>query len=266
MEKNLNYQHQHIFYRKLGDGAPVLLLHGFGEDGRLWDETAQTLKNKYQFIIPDLPGSGKSDAIADMTMEGLADAVQAILIAEDWQSCMVIGHSMGGYISLAFAEKYPQQVKALGLFHSTAFADSNEKKAMRDKGIEFIRQHGAFEFIKNTTPNLFSSAFKSTHPQQVGEFIQQQHNFKAENLVSYYKAMKNRPDRTQVLRNADFPVLFIMGKYDTAAPLPDMLQQCHLPEKSYIHILQNTGHMGMMEEKDLCINILDKFLLQSVTF
>jgi pimeloyl-ACP methyl ester carboxylesterase len=124
------------------------------------------------------------------------------------------------------------------------------KKAVRQKGIEFIRQHGAFEFIKATTPNLFSQHFKDHAPEVVEKFIDQQHNFKSENLVSYYMAMMSRPDRTAVLKTADFPVLFIMGKYDSAAPLNDMLQQCHLPQKSYIHILQNTSHLGMIEEKE----------------
>ncbi|MEI2756498.1 MAG: alpha/beta hydrolase [Chitinophagaceae bacterium] len=263
MEKQIFYYQNKIHYRVIGSGTAVLLVHGFGEDGLLWDEMVAALSDKFQFIAPDLPGSGKSDAIEDMTMEGLAEILEAIIQNENINKAVVIGHSMGGYISLAYAEKYIHRIQAFGLFHSTAFADSDEKKAVRQKGIEFIRQHGAFEFIKATTPNLFSQHFKDHAPEVVEKFIGQQHNFKSENLVSYYKAMMNRPDRTSVLKAADFPVLFIMGKYDSAAPLNDMLQQCHLPQKSYIHILQNTSHLGMIEEKEKCVVILDRFLWET---
>lgn len=263
MEKQIISHQKKIHYRVLGSGTAVLLVHGFGEDGRLWYDMVAALSDKFQFLVPDLPGSGKSDAIEDMSMEGLAEILEAIIKNENINKAVVIGHSMGGYISLAYAEKYVHRIRAFGLFHATAFADSDEKKAVRQKGIEFIRQHGAIEFIKATTPNLFSQHFKDHAPDVVEKFIEQQHNFKSENLVSYYMAMMNRPDRTSVLKAADFPVLFIMGKYDSAAPLNDMLQQCHLPQKSYIHILQNTGHLGMIEEKEKSVAILDRFLWEN---
>ena len=84
---------------------------------------------------------------------------------------------MGGYITLAFAEKYPGQLSALGLFHSSAFADSEEKKAIRRKGIDFIKQHGAFEFLKTSTPNLFSPQTKDEHPELIDEQLATIHNF-----------------------------------------------------------------------------------------
>ena len=111
-------------------------------------------------IVPDLPGAGKSDMIDDMSMEGMAEMLKAIIDKEKISSFVLIGHSMGGYITLAFAEKYPQYLIKFGLFHSTAYADNEEKKAIRRKGIDFIKEHGAFEFLKNTTPNLFSPDYK----------------------------------------------------------------------------------------------------------
>jgi pimeloyl-ACP methyl ester carboxylesterase len=195
----------------------------------------------------------------------MTEVIHAIIHEERLDACPVIGHSMGGYITLALAEKYYNHVSAFGLFHSTAFADSEEKKAVRRKGIEFIEQHGAYEFIKTTTPNLFSEYSKIHIPNSIQEFIQQQHNFSPAALVYYYKAMMARPDRAHVLQNAAVPVLFIMGKYDNAAPPADMLKKCRLPEKSYIHILQNAAHMGMIEEKEKCNEILEKFLLDAST-
>jgi pimeloyl-ACP methyl ester carboxylesterase len=267
MDKELLYQDKKIFYRITGNGNPVVLIHGFGEDGEVWKNQIGLLKNNppagkagFQLIIPDLPGSGKSEMIDDMSIEGMAEVIHSIIHEENIDSCPVIGHSMGGYITLALVEKYWNHVSAFGLFHSSAFADSEEKKAIRRKGIDFINQHGAFEFLKTATPNLFSPNSKEQIPNSIEELIKRGHNFSSVALVSYYEAMMERPDRTEMLHKATVPVLFIMGKYDNAIPIEEGLKQCHLPEKSYIYILRKSGHMGILEEKDKCNEILDKFL------
>lgn len=267
MDKELLYQNKKIHYRVIGNGKPVLLIHGFGEDGTVFDTQVAYLKDKCCFIIPDLPGSGRSEIVDDMSMEGLADAMTEILKLETGLppsgGLRGVGHSMGGYILLALVNKYPDLLNAFGLFHSTAYADSAEKKAARMKGIEFIKEHGATEFLKSTIPNLFSPQSKDEIPERIGEFIDRQNNFSTAALVSYYQAMMARPDRTEILRKAAVPVLFIMGKYDNAIPFEDGLKQCHLPEKSYIHILRNSGHMGMMEEPEKCNRILEDFLMEN---
>ena len=277
MEKELSYQDKKIFYRVIGSGRPVVLIHGFGEDGTVWNSQIDFLKNKFQLIVPDLPGSGKSEMIDDMSMEGMAEVIKNIADIElskippsggggasssgrDKGEVSIIGHSMGGYITLAFAEKYSEYLNALGLFHSSAYGDNEEKKQTRKKGIEFIKQHGAFEFLKTVVPNLFSPESKEKMPGKIDEFISSLHNFSPAALVSYYEAMMQRPDRTDVLKNSTIPVLFIMGEYDNAVPLKDGLEQCHLPEKSYIHILHKSGHMGMIEEAEESNRFLGEFL------
>lgn len=263
MEKIISSQHKEIFYRVIGTGKPVLLVHGFGEDGEIWHNQVKFLQEKFKLIIPDLPGSGRSAIIDDMSMEGMAEVILSIMKAEHCISCPVIGHSMGGYITLALAEKHPETLSAFGLFHSSAFADSDEKKATRQKGIEFIKLHGAFSFLKTVIPNLFSKVSHDKMPEIISQFIAQQDNFQAPSLVSYYQAMMQRPDRTKILKQSAVPVLFIMGQYDNAVPLEDSLKQCHLPQKSYIHILDQSGHMGMLEEPDRCNRILEEFLLDN---
>ena len=266
MKKQLLYQNKKIFYRITGNGKPVMLIHGFGEEANIWDNQVAFLKDKFQLIIPDLPGSGQSEMIDDMSMEGMAEVIKAIIETESenplagGRGAVLIGHSMGGYITLALAEKYPELISAFGLFHSSAFADNEEKKATRRKGIEFILEHGAFEFLKTATPNLFSPITKEENPALIDKQIARLNNFSPTALVSYYKAMINRPDRTVILRKATVPVLFIMGKYDVAVPVEDGLKQCHLPEKSYIHILRQSGHMGMLEEPEISNRFLEEFL------
>jgi len=260
MEKTILYQNKKIFYRNIGNGDPVMFVHGFGEDGEVWNAQIEFLKNKYHLIVPDLPGSGRSEMINDMSMEGMAEVLHSIIHEENIDTCTVIGHSMGGYITLALVEKYWNHVNAFGLFHSSAFADTEEKKQTRKKGIEFAKQHGAFEFLKTSTPNLFSPNSKSQIPNSIQEFISGLANFSTDALVAYYEAMMRRPDRTALLKKTEKPVLFIAGEHDNAVPLSDVLKQCHLPEKSYIHILKKSGHMGMMEEPENANRILEEFL------
>jgi len=284
MIKQVLIKEKKIVYRVIGTGKPVIFIHGFGEDGEVWNNqvrppqappqeglaSSQTqltqhslLSEKFKFIIPDLPGSGQSEMMDDMSMEGMAEVIHSIIHEENIESCPVIGHSMGGYILLALMEKYWNHVSAFGLFHSSSFADSEEKKATRKKGIEFIQQNGASAFLKTATPNLFSPITREERPELVNQQVAASNNFSAAALVSYYEAMIKRPDRTEWLQKAVVPVLFIMGKYDVAVPMEDSLHQCHLPEKSYIHILQKSGHMGMLEEPGKCNMILEKFLLDS---
>ena len=262
MTKKFIYQNKKIIYHTYGTGKPVMLIHGFGETHEIWNNPVSFLKDKFHLIVPELPGSG-SDTIEDMSMEGMAEVMKEVLLQEKLSSLPIIGHSMGGYILLALAEKYPELITALGLFHSTAYADSEEKKATRQKGIDFINRNGAFEFIKTSTPNLFSAGFRDKNPDFIGEYIATLNNFSPEALVKYYQSMMQRPDRTDVIRRTKVPVLMIMGKHDVAVPLNDGLKQCQLSEKVYIHILRQSGHLGMLEEPATTNCILEKFLTEN---
>jgi pimeloyl-ACP methyl ester carboxylesterase len=261
MTKEILYQGKKIFYRSTGTGKPVMLVHGFGEDGNVWDKQVEFLKDKCYLIVPDLPGSGRSEMIDDMSMEGMAEVLHSIIHEENIDKWAVVGHSMGGYITLALVETYWNHVNAFGLFHSSAFADTEEKKEIRKKGIEFIKKNGAFEFLKTATPNLFSPNSKSQIPNSINQFIETLKDFSPDSLVVYYNAMMKRPDRTSVLKNSKNPILFVAGEHDNAIPLNDILKQCHLPEKSYFHVLKKSGHMGMMEEPENANRILEEFLV-----
>jgi pimeloyl-ACP methyl ester carboxylesterase len=259
---DVTYKKNKVFYRTLGAGKPVMLVHGFGEDGGIWSKQADVLSSSCRLIIPDLAGSGRSVMNdTSWSIDDHADSLAAILNKESIPSCTMVGHSMGGYITLAFAEKYPGGVNAFGLFHSTAFADSEEKKATRRKGIAFIQEHGAAEFLKTATPNLFAPLTREKRAELVEKHMKALPNFMADVLVSYYYAMIERPDRTAVLKTVKTPVLFIMGEFDTAIPVSDVLKQCYLPGKSYIHILKKSGHMGMLEETEKSNRVLKEFLL-----
>jgi pimeloyl-ACP methyl ester carboxylesterase len=251
-----------VYYRIEGKGQPVVLVHGFSEDGTVWENQVEYLKHKFQLIIPDLPGSGQSPINdANWSMEYFAECIRAILDQENISTVSMIGHSMGGYITLAFADAWPQRLRSFGLFHSTAYPDSEEKKTARRRGIEFIQQNGAPKFLEQSIPNLFSETTKKQQPELVGKILARFSNFIGHSLVNYYQAMMVRPNRTHVLKDFPRPVLFIMGKHDTAVPYEQVLQQCYIPGLSYVHTLEQSGHMGMWEEPELSNVFVEAFLM-----
>jgi pimeloyl-ACP methyl ester carboxylesterase len=258
--KTFTYKTSKIFYRTVGAGKPVVLIHGFAEDGDVWRNQIEFLKQHCYLIVPDLPGSGQSELIDDMSIEGMCETIKALIDFElgflrqsaEAEGVLVslFGHSMGGYISLAFAEKFPAVLSSIALVHSSAFADSEEKKANRLKSIEFVKKNGAFEFLKAVITDLFTETWATNNPGIVDTQIEKSKGFADEAIIAYYQAMVNRPDRTAVLKDFGKPILFIIGQHDKAVPFEQSMQQCYLPDQSHIHILRHSAHMGMFEEAD----------------
>jgi len=246
MHKQTLHNGIELHYQVIGNGPAVMLLHGFGETSTVWENQVQVL-SQYKLIIPDIPGSGPAAMVEDMSMDGLANCMLTILNSEHIDRCVMIGHSMGGYITLAFAEKFEERLNGFGLFHSTAFADNEEKRQNRQKGIQFIRDHGAFAFLKTSIPNLYSSQTQEKNIQLINDHIASVTGFSDAALIAYYESMMQRPNRAAVLQKTQLPVFFILGKHDNAVPLEDGLQQCHLPRISFVQVLENAGHMGMFE-------------------
>jgi pimeloyl-ACP methyl ester carboxylesterase len=168
-------------------------------------------------------------------------------------------------VALAFAEKYGNVLNGLGLFHSTAYADSDEKRNTRKKGIRFMAEHGAYNFLKTAIPNTYSPATKEHNPALIEQQLSAARSFSSDALTAYYEAMITRPDRTEFLRRTSLPILFIMGRWDTAVPLQDGLAQSHLPFFAYIHILEGSGHMGMVEEPEKSNAFLYQYLFETAT-
>lgn len=258
-----------IGYYDEGKGPVVVLLHGFGEDATVWAAQIKLLQQNYRVIAPHFPGTAQSELTENLSMETMAQAVQQLLARPALdvfpkEKIILIGHSMGGYVTLAFAEKYPELLKSWGLFHSTAVADSAEKKQVREKGIAFIEKNGAAAFIESTVGNLFSTKTKKDNPQLIKDFLHSMNNFSDTSLVSYYRAMINRPDRTAVLKNTTVPVLLVLGKDDQAIPYDEALKLAYMANKTYFYTLQQSGHMGMLEEEEKTNGILQEFIRESL--
>ena len=262
MRKTVKYKNALLSYHIYGEGIAVVLLHGFAETSSIWQHQFDFLKDHCKVIVPDLPGSGESELFntKNLSIEEISDSIHSILNNENIKQCIMLGHSMGGYVTLSYAEKYNEKLKAFGLIHSTAFADSEEKKQNRKRSIDMMGDYGSYAFLKTTTPNLFTPAFKKEHNDVVDDLIEEGRQFKKENLQQYYFAMMNRADKTIVLKNTGLPVLFVAGAEDIAAPLSDVLKQVHQPEIAYIHIMENMAHMSMQEALDELNAILKNFI------
>lgn len=258
----LFYKNKKVNYACLGEGNPVMLLHGFGEDSRIWKHQIDFLKNHCRLIIPDLPGCGESEEIEEISsLNELAELIKALAEKEiPDETFTLIGHSMGGYTTLAFVKKYPEMLNAFGLFHSSSYADNSEKLEVRKKNIDFISKHGSKAYSDVSVPNLFAESTQKNQPKLIEELKQICSEISPSVLIQYTKAMMAREDTTSVLNAFKKPILFIIGVHDNAVPLSASLEQCHIPENSTVHILQESGHVGMWEQTNLCNQYLKAFI------
>lgn len=249
-----------VFYRKLGQGAPVLLIHGFPDDGNLWRRVMPLLSETCTVIVPDLPGTGKSIySGGGISIEELADSMLSILHTERISKVVVAGHSMGGYIALAMAANCPEIMAGLSLVHSTSQADSAEKKQQREKVIRLIRNGGKDTFIKGMIPGLFAPHFQTKDPEGVAMQIGNSLKLASGTLTGFYEAMINRPERTFVLSEARFPVQFISGKEDSVVPFDITMKLSDLPSVSFVSVYEEVGHMSMLERPESLAADLEAF-------
>lgn len=247
-------------YYVSGEGFPVMLVHGFGEDHRIWQHVSSALEKHYRIIIPDLPGTGSSPLPKEeVSMELLAASLIAILDAEDIAQCILVGHSMGGYVSLALTEHFPERLSGLSLVHSSTYADDEEKKLARGKAIRLIQNEGKEPFLNAMIPNLYAESFATQQPETLKWHLTMAMELSSQSLEAYYQAMINRPARTSIISNTKIPVQFVIGTEDKAINPQSVLQQSYLPEKSDVHVLEGIGHSSMMESPERLNAILNSF-------
>ncbi len=233
-------------YERTGRGkqTPVVLLHGFCEDSRMWAEWMPFLPDR-PYVCIDLPGFGQSDPVVPVSMEYMADAVAAVLDQLKLGPCLLVGHSMGGYVALAFAERYPDRLAGLCMFHSHPFADTAERKEARLKSVSFIEQNGHILYVRQMIPQLFAYDYSKGYPAEVNRLIYHASQYAPEAITAALHAMRNRPDRAGVLRDLSCPVLLLIGKLDTAVPFQQSLEMTELPRQASVEIFPTVGHMGM---------------------
>lgn len=260
-ERSILFGEARIVYFIGGSGPAIVFVHGYPMDHTVWEAFVKPLTFNYTVILPDNPGFGKSTLPeGEMGMDVYADSIKTILEAEQISSCIMIGHSMGGYITLHFAASYPQVLKGMGLFHSTSREDDESKKEDRRRVADFVRRNGAAPFVKELIRKLFSDRYAGSHGMEIKELIERYSLIQPEGIARASLAMGKRTDTTAVLLEVAAPVLFILGKEDKTIPLQKALQLTHLPRRSLVHILEHVAHMGMLEAPAETVNTVLEFL------
>jgi len=267
MIKCIEFRKEKIRFSDKGKGSVIVLLHGFLESLEVFDEFSDKLSKHFRVISIDLPGHGQTPSIGYVhTMELMAECAKAVFDSLGIRKYVVAGHSMGGYVALAFAELFPQHTAGLCLFHSTAMPDSEEKKKDRDRLAEIVkndhtpsRNEFGTRFVFDLIPKLFAEENLSLLKEEVAKAKQIALSTPKEGIVAALKGMKERPSRELVLKNADCPVLFIIGKQDVILAWENLLLLAGLPKKSYQLVLEHAGHMGFYEAPEETFKMLKKF-------
>ena len=227
----------------------LVLLHGFAESREIWTDFSRELPDDLSLLTLNLPGHGTHiHDVRDYSLEAQARYVAQKVRAAGLERVVLVGHSMGGYVALAFAERYPERVAGLVLLNSTAYADTDEKRQNREKNIDFIQRHGVPKFMSSFVRPLFAPVNRERLPaarellEEIGAATPEA------TFVGALRAMAIRPDRTAVLRDAEFPVLTIAGKDDVAVPFEDTVAQAALPAESHALFLADVGHLAYLEK------------------
>lgn len=250
-----------LAYTEQGTGFPLVLIHGFCESKKIWQHFMGPLSRHYHVIAIDLPGFGESTHdVRYYSMEAMADAVCQLLVKLDIKKCVMVGHSLGGYVSLAFAEKYGDMLSGMGLFHSTAYADTEEKRQNRNKTIDYIERHGVEAFIKPFVPPLFFMRNRQRLEAEIALMTEIGLETPLETVLHVSKAMRDREDRSELVANLTIPVMYIIGKEDGSVPFEFSIKQCSLPKRSVVYIFEETGHMGMFERAPETLKAVEGFV------
>jgi pimeloyl-ACP methyl ester carboxylesterase len=246
-----------------GEGIPVVLLHGYLESLHIWDDFAALMQNYCRVIRMDLPGHGKSGIVAGIhTMEIMAESVIAVLDALSVDTCLLVGHSMGGYVALAVAESFINKLRGLCLFHSTPFPDNEEKKANRDREIELVQQGKKDLLINVNIPKGFADDNLLKFSADVERAKSIALETPDEGIVAALKGMKERRDRTSVVNECPVPMLWILGEKDNYINFHSVKERITLNSMGKLLPLRNSGHMGFIEEKDVCAKHVISFISQ----
>ena len=239
----------------------LVLLHGFCENNTLWDHIIPKLSYSGQIIAPNLPGfGGEPLTLEHFTLTDIATKIHTHLVNLEVNSCICIGHSLGGYISLALKKLYPEFVIKVGLLHSSAYADTIEKKEARNKLIILLNNQSTTTFLSSFVPSLFSDTNKEALKSEIKKVIKMSDGLEAKTIQSYAKAMRDREDNIDILTK-EGSFLFIAGEYDNAVPIEISRNQIDiLKDKTNSYLLKKVAHMGMYESPYTVIEAFNNYI------
>lgn len=249
-----------VHYTSKGNGTAVVLLHGFLENSTMWHTISDVLSIKNRVICIDLLGHGLTENHGYIhTMEDQAEMVKAVLDNLRLRKYILIGHSMGGYVALAFANLYSKNVRGLCLMNSTALPDSEEKKINRDRAIAAVKQNHK-TFVRIAIPMLFSQENRQIYISEIDQITQEALQISPQGIIAALEGMKIRKNNTSVFKKFSFPVQLIIGKQDPALEYTTLIEQTKNTKVEVVEFPD--GHMSHFENKNELNETLSKFVKQ----
>ena len=245
--KHTHYKNTKIAYTDAGKGTAVVLLHGFLENSTMWNYLAPIIKKKNRVICIDLLGHGQTECLGYVhAMEDMADVVHHVLAELKIRKAIFVGHSMGGYVALAFAELYPEFMKGLVLLNSTSRADSDERIANRTRAIKAVKQNYVTA-VRMSIANLFSEENREKLLEQIEWVREEALQTPLQGIIAAQEGMKLRKDREVLLHFAPYPIMLILGKKDPVLNYEENLEQIEGTNVKLVTF--NDGHMSHLENQ-----------------
>ena len=242
------YKNTKISYSDTGRGNAIVLLHGFLENKTMWQNLVPELSKKFRVITIDLLGHGESGCLGYVhSMEENAESVHSVLSELRIRKAVFVGHSMGGYVALAFAELYPASVKGLVLMNSTSKADSEERKANRDRAIKAVKKD-YIGFVRLSIANLFNPDNRERLADEIEKVRAEALKTPLQGIVASLEGMKIREDRESLLHSSTYPMLLILGKKDPVLNYEDNLRQIENTDAKLVTFPD--GHMSHIENRE----------------
>ena len=261
-ESFVTINNRDIYYTDEGSGSVIVLLHGYLETSEIWSDFSRELSSNFRVICFDLPGHGKSNILQDHSIEQIAQTINYALNTLSVTQCIMIGHSMGGYVTLMIHKLHPEKLFAFCLFHSHPFADTAQIKKRRLREIEFVNQ-GKKELIATMTiPNAFARINLEVLEKEINKTIKIALQNTEQGIVCNLHAMRKRDDLSESLKKSEIPFLLILGKHDDYIDCNTIVSKIKLPPKTSVFVLNNSGHMGFIEEKVKSLEIIRDFALK----
>ena len=258
MQKSITFKNAKISFSDYGKGSAIVLIHGFLENSTMWDKIVPELSKRNRIITIDLLGHGKTDCLGYVnSMELLAETIEAVLKSLRIRKCILIGHSLGGYVGLAFAEKHPQKIKGLCLMNSTSSADDDKRKMLRLRANKMIQNHFT-NMIRMSFTNLFGSISKIKYKREIDFALNEALKTSVQGYISAQEGMRVRPDRSNVLANDNFKKLFIIGEKDPVLDYKSLIEEAKITASEAV-IFPN-GHMSHIENTRALISCFHSFI------
>ncbi|MCI9844280.1 alpha/beta fold hydrolase [Flavobacterium pectinovorum] len=255
--KTLLYKNTKISYTDSGEGTSIVLLHGFLENKKMWKDYITLFSQNYRVITIDLLGHGESECLGYIhEMEDNAKVVNEILEHLKIEKATILGHSMGGYVALAFAELFPGKLQKLVLLNSTSKEDNAEKKLNRTRAIKAVKQN-YINFVSLAIANLFSENNRVRLANEIEKVKTEALKTPLQGIVASLEGMKIRKDRENILKQNLFPVLLILGKKDPVLNYCESISQIENTTAKLVSF--EDGHMSQIENKEDLKKVLSDF-------